>query len=71
MDHEVLDHPMELGALVALHSPRPSVGQRGEVPDGLGHDLAEEADLDAAEALVADGDVEPGLGCDLRLKIHN
>ena len=69
LDHELLDHAVELGAGVAV-SVGQAVGELPEVGHRLGHGFAEEADLDAAGGLAADGDVEPGDLGDLERADH-
>ena len=59
LEHEVPDHPVELGPLVSLALGL--LGQLYEVLHGLGHGLPEQPDLDPTGRLVADADVEPHL----------
>ena len=63
LQHEVLDDPVEGGALVALALLL--VGQGGKVLHRLGHGAAEQADLDPARVLAADRDGEEDLLGDL------
>ncbi len=56
LNHEVLDDPVELGPLVSeAFLPR---GQRDKVLRGLGHRATEDADLNAADGLTTDRNVE-------------
>jgi hypothetical protein len=69
LDHEVLDDAVEFAAFVAL--AHGFLRQLLEVPDGFRDGVAEEADLDAADGLVADCDVEPNLVVGVYLRDNN
>lgn len=66
LDHEVLNHPMEARAFVALGSAEVVLGFTGaelaEVFCGSGDGVAEELHFDAAEGLAGEGDVEEDYG---------
>ena len=63
LDHELLDDTVECRALIAVALL--AGGQSAEVLRGLGDGLAIEAHDDAAEGLIAVGDVEVDLVGDL------
>lgn len=69
LDHEVLDDAVEFAAFVAL--AHGFLRQLLEVPDGFRDGVAEEADLDAADGLVADCNVEPNLVVGVYLRDNN
>jgi hypothetical protein len=66
LDHELLDDAVESRALISVALL--SSGQSAEVLSGLGNGLAVEADGDAAELLIAVGDVEVDLSHQLASK---
>ena len=62
LNHEVLDHSMELASLVALRSPKMILYLAGAIlTEGLGRSwdcVREKLHFHAAERLAAEGDVE-------------
>ena len=60
LDHELLDHTVELGSLVATDALL-ALGQLGEVLDSLGDGITEETDLNPASGLISNGDVKVNL----------